>query len=68
MQRGWDAADPTGRIKVELSAGFKEQLGGKMVFTNLSTIVCFSFFPVPISKCPQRVSCLLGQLVAAYVP
>jgi hypothetical protein len=50
MQRDWDAADPTGRIKVELAAGFKEQLDGEMVFTTLSTIVCFSFFPAPIGK------------------
>ena len=49
-QRDWDAADPAGRIKVELSAGFKEQLGDKTVFTTLSTIVCFAFFPAPISK------------------
>jgi hypothetical protein len=49
MQRDWDAADPAGRIKVELAAGFKEQLDGGMVFTTLSTIVCFSFFPAPIS-------------------
>jgi len=49
-QRDWDAADSAGRIKVELAAGFKEQLGGKVVFTTLSTIVCFSFFPAPISK------------------
>ena len=49
-QRDWDAADSAGRIKVELAAGFKEQLGGKTVFTTLSTIVCFAFFPAPISK------------------
>ena len=49
-QRDWDAADSAGRIKVELAAGFKEQLGGKVVFTTLSTIVCFAFFPAPIGK------------------
>jgi hypothetical protein len=49
-QREWDAADSAGRIKVELAAGFKEQLGGKVVFTTLSTVVCFSFFPAPICK------------------
>jgi len=35
---------------VELAAGFKERLDGKMVFTTLSTIVCFAFFPAPIGK------------------
>jgi hypothetical protein len=50
MQREWDAADSAGRIKVELAAGFKEQLGGKVVFTTLSTVVYFSFYPAPIGK------------------
>jgi hypothetical protein len=54
-QRDWDAADSAGRIKVELAAGFKEQLGGKTVFTTLSTIVCFAFFPAPIGKSPVLV-------------
>jgi len=49
-QRDWDASDSAGRIKVELAAGFKERLDGKMVFTTLSTIVCFAFFPAPIGK------------------
>ena len=49
-QREWDAADSAGRIKVELAAGFKEQQGGKVVFTTLSTVVCFSFYPAPIGK------------------
>jgi hypothetical protein len=58
MQRNWDAADPRGRIRVELAAGFMEQVDGRMAFTNLSTIVCFSFFPAPIgmsfSSCFSR--------------
>lgn len=59
-QRDWDAADSAGRIKVELAAGFKELLGGKTVFTTLSSIVCFAFFPAPIGKfvaplCPLLV-------------
>ena len=49
-QRDWDAADSAGRIKVELAAGFKEQINGKVVFTTLSTIVCFAFYPVPVGK------------------
>lgn len=45
--REWDASDSAGRIKVEISAGLSEQLGGKTVFTRLETVICFSFFPVP---------------------
>jgi hypothetical protein len=52
-QRDWDAADATGRIKVEVSAGFREQIDGKPTFTALSTSVCFAFFPAPMgmSRC-----------------
>lgn len=63
-QRQWDAADPAGRIKIELSAGFNEELGGKMVFTKLSTIVTFAFFPAPIGKPPFHASSFV-QLPAA---
>lgn len=48
--REWDASDSAGRIKVELSAGVRDELDGKSVFTKLETLVCFSFFPVPNGK------------------
>ena len=67
-QRDWDAADPAGRIKVELAAGFKEQQGGKTVFTTLSTIVCFAFFPAPISKCPGPSHSLLPLVLYSDYP
>lgn len=50
MQRNWDAAAANGRIKVELAAGFSEEIGGQNLFSKLTTIVSFSFFSVPTSE------------------
>jgi hypothetical protein len=60
-QRDWDAADAAGRIKVEVSAGFREQIDGKPIFTALSTSVCFAFFPAPMGMSSRSISLRFGR-------
>jgi hypothetical protein len=60
-QRDWDAADAAGRIKVEVSAGFREQIDGKPIFAALSTSVCFAFFPAPMGRSRRLIFLPFGR-------
>lgn len=48
--REWDAAEDSGRIKVELAAGYATERDGTSFFTPMSTVVCFSFLPAPLGE------------------
>ena len=48
-QSSWNAADPMGRIRVEMASGYLEEKYGR--FVKVVDHVIFAFQPGPMGKC-----------------